>query len=201
MEEQNTTEGSTPNMEEEIEGGGGRKRVAIKIIIVLVAIIILGAIYMFARKSTDDGKIGEGDNVKQEEPAPITEETPAVTPEQEETTATTTPAEETSEDAQGVFFKDSGYEPKTLTIKKGETVIFINTTQTPTWPASADHPAHTVYPGSDIAKCGTLEQATIFDACRGLQTGESWSFKFNNIGAWNYHDHLNPSQSGTIVVE
>jgi len=61
------------------------------------------------------------------------------------------------------------------------------------------HPTHTVYPGSDVKKCGSDE--SIFDACKGLEQGESFSFTFNEIGSWGYHDHLRASTTGKIVVE
>jgi plastocyanin len=63
------------------------------------------------------------------------------------------------------------------------------------------HPTHEVYPGSSIKKCGTLEQNKIFDACHGLKQGEKCSFVFNEVGEWYYHDHLNPSWKGEIVVK
>jgi plastocyanin len=95
----------------------------------------------------------------------------------------------------------SGFSPKTLNISKGDTVTWINKDTTPHWPASAMHPTHTVYPGSNIEKCGTSEQGNIFDACRGLAQGESYSFTFNEVGSWGYHDHLNSNLFGKIVVK
>ena len=95
----------------------------------------------------------------------------------------------------------SGFSPKSLMIKKGESVTFVNRDSKPHWPASAFHPTHTAYPGSGIEKCGTSEQSTIFDACRGLEKGERFTFQFNEAGKWNYHDHLNPNSFGSITVE
>src|SRR3989344_3262697 len=95
-----------------------------------------------------------------------------------------------------------GFSPKELIIKRGDTVKWVNENSKESWPASAKHPTHTVYPGSGIEKCGTSEQSKIFDACRGLKTGESWSFTFNDVGEWGYHDHLNfPGSSGKIIVQ
>jgi len=93
----------------------------------------------------------------------------------------------------------NGFEPKTLTVKAGDTVTFVNEDSDKHWPASAMHPTHTVYPGSDVKKCGSDE--SIFDACKGLEQGESFSFTFNEIGSWGYHDHLRASTTGKIVVE
>lgn len=95
----------------------------------------------------------------------------------------------------------TGFTPNTLTIKAGDTVAFVSKDTAQHWPASAVHPTHTVYPGSDINKCGTAEAATIFDSCKGLATGETFEFTFTHVGEWKYHDHLNPSLWGTIVVE
>ena len=95
----------------------------------------------------------------------------------------------------------SGFSPKTLTIKKGETVTWINKDTESHWPASATHPTHTVYPGSDIKKCETAEESNIFDTCRGLNPGESYSFTFNEIGSWSYHDHIVANLFGKVIVE
>src|SRR3989344_2156651 len=84
-----------------------------------------------------------------------------------------------------------GFEPKTLTVKTGTTVTFMNEDSDKHWPASAMHPTHAAYPGSNIKKCGTEEK--IFDACKGIGQGESFSFTFNEKGSWRYHDHLDLS--------
>jgi plastocyanin len=100
-----------------------------------------------------------------------------------------------------IDISDSGANPKDITIKNGATVVFKNTGLNQHWPASAIHPTHTVYPGSSIQKCGTADEGTIFDACRGLLSGETWSFTFTNIGEWRWHDHLHLSINGKITVE
>ncbi len=94
----------------------------------------------------------------------------------------------------------SGFSPGTLEIKQGETVKFVNKDSNEHWPASAVHPTHTIYPNSDIRKCGTDEEKNIFDACRGLKQEEEYSFKFDMKGSWKYHDHLAPGLRGTIIV-
>lgn len=94
----------------------------------------------------------------------------------------------------------SGYAPNELTVKKGSTVNFTNSSSATHRPASAQHPTHTVYPGSDIQKCGSTAQGIIFDACVGVEPGDSYSFTFNEVGEWFYHDHLNPSNFGKVVV-
>src|SRR3989344_4262739 len=100
-----------------------------------------------------------------------------------------------------VEITSSGFNPSSLTVKAGTKVTFLNKDSVEHWPASAIHPTHTVYPGSDIKKCGTNEQGNIFDACRGLSEGEAFSFTFNEKGNWKYHDHLNLNSRGEIIVE
>lgn len=94
-----------------------------------------------------------------------------------------------------VTYSDSGYSPATLTVKAGTTVTFKNESSRSMWTASGVHPTHRLYPTTG----GCI--ASTFDACQGIQPGSSWSFKFNIVGTWKYHNHLNPSNTGTIVVE
>lgn len=100
-----------------------------------------------------------------------------------------------------VTFTDSGYMPNTITVKKGETVTWKNESGNQMWTASAAHPTHVGYSGTDIANCGTPAGLNQFDSCKGVAPGKSWSFKFDNIGTWGYHNHLNPSHFGTVVVK
>ena len=99
-----------------------------------------------------------------------------------------------------VEMSEDGFSPKTLEINVEDTIKFVNVGNTGHWPASAMHPTHTVYPGSDIKKCGTDEESHIFDACKNILPGESWSFTFNEKGNWGYHDHSNVRLFGKITV-
>ncbi|MBI3046336.1 MAG: cupredoxin domain-containing protein [Candidatus Harrisonbacteria bacterium] len=94
-----------------------------------------------------------------------------------------------------VTYTDSGFSPSALTIKKGGTVTFKNESSKTMWTASAIHPTHTLYPATG----GCISSA--FDACKGIQPGDSWPFKFDIAGTWKYHNHLNPGDTGTIIVE
>lgn len=94
-----------------------------------------------------------------------------------------------------VTYTDAGYSPTPLAIKIGETVTFKNESSRSMWPASALHPTHREYPTTG----GCI--GSTFDACRGVQKGDFWSFKFDIAGTWRYHDHLNPGSFGAIIVE
>lgn len=86
-----------------------------------------------------------------------------------------------------ISIDESGFIPSTVTVTTGTMVTFINNGQGPHWPASDVHPTHQNLPE--------------FDAKRGLLTGETYSYTFTKQGSWGMHDHLNPSATGTIVVE
>ena len=100
-----------------------------------------------------------------------------------------------------VTYGNAGYSPKTITIKIGETITFKNESSRNVWTASALHPTHTTYSGTSTQQhCPDLSN-TSFDQCTGSSAGDSWSFTFTKTGSWKYHNHLNSSDSGTVVVK
>ena len=117
------------------------------------------------------------------------------------TGAATKAGDATSSSERTIEITPSGFNPIELIIKAGDKVTFLNKDTSEHWPASAMHPTHTVYPRSGIEKCGTSEQEGIFDACKGLEQGEFFSFTFNEKGSWNYHDHVSSGKFGKIIVE
>ena len=97
------------------------------------------------------------------------------------------PAPATTAEMKTISYSDSGFSPSNVTVKKGETLKFKNDSTGNMWIASNGHPVHSDYPG--------------FDAGRSYNPGESYVFTFDRSGSWNYHNHLNPGRSGTIIVE
>ena len=163
----------------------GQRSIGISVSILIFIAIIAGGYFLFKPISTTEQPLEETSKIQKSVTDPE-----AAPPE----TLTDTSNENTIE------ITSSGFSPKTLDIKKGDKVNFINKGSSSSWPASAIHPTHKVYPDSGINKCGTAEEANIFDACGGLENQETYSFTFNEIGSWNYHNHLNPSKTGTISV-
>lgn len=78
------------------------------------------------------------------------------------------------------------FNPREIKIRKGGKVAWVNKSARAVWPASDVHPVHNLYPG--------------FDARRGLSAGDSYSFVFDKVGSWSYHDHLNPEVKGVVHV-
>lgn len=85
-----------------------------------------------------------------------------------------------------IIMKPDSFEPKNITIQKNTRIIFKNEDSQDRWPASALHPTHGVYPE--------------FDPQEPVAAGSEWSFVFDKVGGWKYHDHLIPSLTGEITV-
>ena len=85
-----------------------------------------------------------------------------------------------------IITENGQFDPAEIKVRKGGKVTWVNKGKLFVWPASNDHPSHQMYSG--------------FDAFKGIGNGESYSFMFEKIGTWPYHDHLNPSVSGKIIV-
>lgn len=85
-----------------------------------------------------------------------------------------------------VTIEQNRFFPTSLTVKQGDTVTFTNNDTNPHQLASDPHPAHTGY---------TPLNAGI------IATGRSVTVRFTKKGSFGYHDHLNPSITGKIVVE
>ena len=98
-----------------------------------------------------------------------------------------------------IVYADGVYTPDVVHIRKGERVLWVNEDQV-FWPAANLHPTHKQYPGSNIMKCGTDERVMLFDACEAMGPGAVYSFVFNEVGEWKFHDHINPRATGVVVV-
>lgn len=100
-----------------------------------------------------------------------------------------------------VTYTNAGFSPSSLTIKAGETVTFQNNSTENMWTTSGIHPTHTLYSGTSFpAHCPDTANVA-FDACQATPPGESWSFTFTKVGTWPYHNHLQPTLFGKIIVE
>src|SRR3989344_8401980 len=99
-----------------------------------------------------------------------------------------------------ITMDDNGFSPNEVIIKAGQKVEWINKSSRDFWPASNIHPTHSLYPDSSIFKCLTPDEPTIFDSCRPVTSGKSYSFTFGYKGEWRYHDHLRANKTGIIRV-
>lgn len=85
-----------------------------------------------------------------------------------------------------VKITSSGFTPESITIKAGESVTWTNDDSANHIVASNPHPTHTDYPPLNIGL---------------IKPGDSKSLSFPTAGTYKYHDHLNPSLTGSVTVQ
>ncbi len=162
-----------------------------KIIITIVIIVVLVGGY-FLLKGTAQAPVSEAINQQ-----PIL---PTQSSETQPTNTLVKPAV-TQSVKNEVIYTNSGYLPSKLTIKVGETVTWKNESSSGLWTGSAMHPTHVIYSGTSLDEHCPDTKNVAFDECKSSQPGESWSFKFNKKGTWRYHNHVQASDFGSVIVE
>lgn len=85
-----------------------------------------------------------------------------------------------------VSVTQSGFEPQTITIKPGVTVVWSNKSGGDVTVNSDNHPTHLLWPFLNLGK---------------FANGSKVSVVFKTAGTYTYHNHLNPSQKGTVIVK
>ena len=98
-----------------------------------------------------------------------------------------------------IYYVNGSYVPDFVRVSVGSGVRWVNKDDV-FWPASNLHPTHKEYPGSGITKCYSSSRDSLFDSCEVLGRGTEYSFVFEHVGEWRFHDHINPEATGTVVV-
>lgn len=78
-----------------------------------------------------------------------------------------------------ILIQNSTFNPNPLHIKAGAEVSWIN----------QDNSSHKI-----VSDTGNFESPT-------LNNGDSFNYTFYNPGEYNYHDGINPSMKGKVIVE
>jgi len=110
------------------------------------------------------------------------------------------PNESESEDGEAaatVTYQDGSFRPQTVTIQQGQSVRFVNEGDGQMWVGSDQHPTHTQYDGTSVNE-HCEGGVSSFDQCT---TGQTFTFTFDKSGEWGYHNHVNASAGGTVIVE
>lgn len=106
------------------------------------------------------------------------------------TTNSTTSGNSTSSSSQSsaatITYSDSGFSPSTVTVHSGDTITLKNTSSASMQFDSDPHPVHTGDPELNVGEISPGQSATLQVAAKGTH---------------GYHNHLNPAQTGTIVVQ
>lgn len=85
-----------------------------------------------------------------------------------------------------VTLTTSGFAPATLTVKVGDTVTWSNKSGMTATINSNPHPVHTDYSPLNLGQ---------------FSDGSSVTLSFPKAGTYGYHNHLNPGETGTIIVQ
>lgn len=85
-----------------------------------------------------------------------------------------------------VVLGNSGFTPKDIIIKVGTRVIWINKSGAAATVSSDDHPTHLLYSFLNLGEFADSSSVQVI---------------FNKTGKFSYHNHLNPSQTGSVTVE
>jgi len=85
-----------------------------------------------------------------------------------------------------VAYGTGGFAPKSVTVKKGTSVVWTNQGQGGMWVASALHPTHQLLPG--------------FDQLKSVGNGGTYEYTFTKIGTLKYHNHVQAGDTGTVIV-
>ena len=148
--------------------------------IIVVILIILGGWYLFSKPAS-------------------TASNTTITTEQATSGTVVATTTQTAVKEVTIAYTATGFSPKTVTVAAGTKVTFVNQTSGRMWVASGVHPIHTSYDGTtknEHCAVGYSGPAP-FDECA---TGSSYSFVFNKVGSWEFHNHANASDVGSVVV-
>ena len=107
-------------------------------------------------------------------------------PQTTENQATAIPAQAEKPQQSNVAVTSSGYEPEIITVAPGTQVVWTNKSGADVTVNSDEHPTHLLYPFLNLGQ---------------FEDGATVSVVFEKEGTYSYHNHLNASQKGTVIVK
>lgn len=148
------------------------------LVIFLIVVVVLVSILYMRSRSSKNSNVMVNSETNSNASNKTTNETSA--------TKETSDTMQKNLDTFTVKVTENGFEPSTVTIKAGTKVVWINNSGQDSNVSSAFHPTHLVYPPLNLGS---------------FSDGDSVSLIFDKPGTYKYHNHLDPSQFGEIVVE
>ncbi|HET8581265.1 MAG TPA: hypothetical protein VFL98_02240 [Candidatus Paceibacterota bacterium] len=164
--------------------------------IIVAILIIAGLIWYFTAHPDANMPAAGGQPASVQDGTIGTTTTPGAGQQQAATATPAAPAAQTVT----ITYNGSSFSPSTVTINAGDTVTFVDASGDPMWVATGVHPTHTVYDGTDRAEhCAAgYTGPTPFDECKAATS--NYSFTFTKAGTWPFHNHVNPSATGQVIV-
>lgn len=152
------------------------KRSSIIISGLILIALIAGAVFAFSRRSsTSDNNANQG---------PLN--TTATTAENNVENSGSTAQQQAEAAAVTVTYDGSGFSPNKVTVKSGDKVAIKNTSNRTLDYDSDPHPQHT---DNEELNAGIVS------------AGASKTFTVSTKGTWGVHNHLNSTQTMTVIVE
>lgn len=84
-----------------------------------------------------------------------------------------------------IILTENGFSPNAITIEVGTVIVWSNQSGSLATVDSSPHPEHTDNPLLNLGE---------------LSDGDKFSLVFDTVGTYKYHNHLDPTQFGTITV-
>lgn len=148
---------------------------------IIVIVLIIGGVMLSERSEVaapTEGEVGEAAMEDKEEGAMM---------EKKEGEAMMEKGDAMMAKEMAVTYTGLGFSPNLLTVKVGTKVMFENQSGREMWVASAVHPTHQELPG--------------FDQGTPVAKGGTYGYTFNRVGTWKYHNHQNPGDRASVVVQ
>jgi len=142
------------------------------LIALVVVILVIGGVVLVKKNSN-------------QAPANTNVNTPSTAPSAMKQSPSGEP-EVSSQKEDTVSLTSNGFEPQTITVKAGDKVVWTNKSGEVATVNSNPHPAHTDYPPLNLGS---------------FQDGGKLELVFGKKGTYKYHNHLNASEQGVVVVE
>lgn len=101
-------------------------------------------------------------------------------------TTTGSPLTNSSDVAATITYSNDGFSPSETTVKAGDTIAITNNSSSELQFASDPHPVHT-----------NNSELNVDD----VPKGETITFTVTKSGTFSYHNHVNPTDTGKIVVQ
>lgn len=160
--------------------------------IVVVIIVLLAGVFFVTQKASAPSPTATNPNAGYDAAA-------GLPPPASMNASTSVPAAPNTS-ASTITYTNTGFSPKSLTVKAGTPVRFVNNSSSTMWVASNPHPIHNGYDGTTLAQHCAARAARSFDECVAGGPGASFVFTFTKAGSWGYHNHLHTADMGTVVV-
>lgn len=152
-----------------------------KLFVIFVAVVLLFGGYLFLSKNQSKT------NIQQESKTAITSDREEVSEnkDQEEMKKEDEAESKDQNKEEPVSLTESGFDPQTISVKAGTKVVWKNDTKSVANVSSDKHPTHLLYPPLNLGS---------------FESGDTVSLIFKDKGSFGYHNHLNPAETGTVVV-